>query len=343
VKPPASGIAEMLPDLQAGCTAEEALARLPESDRKTAIDFIRSMLDRGLLTELSAGVPAPPAFGEQDRFLANFAELSDTDAGPAAFRDRLAAAHIVVAGLGRVGARLVAGLLSSGVGTVWGADLSLVTPDDGRDSVYRLADVGEQREHVLGRYLGKSYVPLGSDPWENDGAALPEGLSLLVLCDDEFDPERHAAANRTCLRAGIHWTSFRLMGMRYEIGPTVVPHETPCFRCFELRKASNLSGYEDLVRGRSILAARKIGLGSLNVTLGYESLSLEVLKLLTGFSRPLTHGSLFTFDLLSFEARTHPVLKIPRCPECSPLAEGRPPVSIWRMANQSEGGFDAAF
>jgi bacteriocin biosynthesis cyclodehydratase domain-containing protein len=62
---------------------------------------------------------------------------------------------------------------------------------------------------------------------------------------------------------------------------------------------------------------------------GTDLLALEVIKILTRFSQPVTYGSLFTLDLLTFEAALHPVLKIPRCPHCSPAAAQRPALIIW--------------
>jgi len=131
------------------------------------------------------------------------------------------------------------------------------------------------------------------------------------------------------------------MGARYEVGPSVLPRETACFRCLELRRASNFPNYGSFVGARRALALESLSPGSLNITLGYEVLALEVVKLLTGFGRAATHGSLFTFDLITLEAKAHPVLKVPRCPACGPTTD-RAPVTIWRPPGRPGDPADAA-
>jgi bacteriocin biosynthesis cyclodehydratase domain-containing protein len=348
--------AALLSRLLAGCTVGEALAQAGEQDRDAGRHFLVALAQRGFLTTLAADEPAPAACTEQDRFFADFAAWQapgflgapreGLPESGSSFQDRLKAARVLVVGLGRVGSRLVQGLSQVGVGMLWGADQQSVIASDLHDSPYRAEDAGAVRESALagrvgGGNLPPCYVPLGHDPCQPDSGGFPSGLSLLVLCEDVHDPGRCAAVNRACLRDSVPWTSFRFLGSSYEIGPSVIPHETPCFHCMELRKASNLGHDQMFLHVQRSLADQRCGPGGLNITIGYEALALEVVKLLTGFSRPLTQGNLFTFDLLSLEAKVHPILRVPRCPECSRGAASRAPVRIWRTLDRPEDVPDA--
>ena len=154
---------------------------------------------------------------------------------------------------------------------------------------------------------------------------------VAVLCDDGFNADRYRRLNRLCLDREITWTSFRDLGTRFEVGPTVIPFETGCWRCYELRRVSNDDAYELWAETATALSAQGRSLGALPSAPGPSLLAVEILKLLTGFSRPITRGTLFSFDLLRFEARLHPVLKIPRCAACGAAARGRPPWRIWNV------------
>jgi molybdopterin-synthase adenylyltransferase len=337
-------LAGILPLLTRGADLETLLAA-SGSEASTRVLGILDELSRGGLLEevssLSAGASEP--YAEQDRVFANFASLGSEPpnfsaaetAPPVAAQHKLAEARVLLAGLGRTGSRLVCSLAHVGVGAIWGADPDIVTDADLLDSGYDQAARGAVREQWLGQAVerinpGITYRPLGTlnapDPrsWE-----LPDALSLLILCDDGYDPDRYDSINRLCLDHGLTWTSCRSLGARYEVGPIIVPRQTACFKCLELRKSSNLESYEEYRKTFQSLAARNARLGGLNITTGCEVLALEAVKILTGFSRPLTYGSLFSFDLLTLEAVIHPVLKVPRCPQCSPASAQRPALIIW--------------
>jgi bacteriocin biosynthesis cyclodehydratase domain-containing protein len=214
---------------------------------------------------------------------------------------RLKTARVRVLGPGRVGARLAEALAAVGVGAVSVAEPSSIderTRPDGAGG----AAPGEERP------------------------------SLLVLCDDGFDPDCFDAVNRYCLEQRLPWTSYRDLGTRYEVGPLVVPFETACFACLEQRRRGNVPSYDERLAMRRALSAAGGSLGRLNLALGCDVLALEVVKALTRFSRPTTYGAVYSFDVASLEGTLHPVLKLPRCPACGHTARDRATVSFWDPA-----------
>ena len=338
-------LVRILPLLAHGATLEMLLAVANSESRAGVLEILDELRNHGLLEEdppSAAGAAEPYPYTEQERFFANFASwgskppiFNAAETSPELPAQRkLAEARVVVVGLGRTGSRLMCSLAHAGVGALWGTDPAVVTNADLLDSGYSPAAHGAIREQWLGRVVerinpGVAYRPLGLDTSDTHSWHLPDGLDLLIVCEDRFDPDHYDGVNRLCLDRALTWTSYRSLGTKYEIGPTIVPRQTACFTCLELRKSANLASYDDYRETWRSLAARNISLGSLNVTIGSEMLALEAVKILTGFSRPLTHGCLFSFDLLTLEAILHPVLKIPRCPQCSPAAAQRPALIIW--------------
>jgi molybdopterin-synthase adenylyltransferase len=328
-------LTRLLPFLAQGANLDTLLSVGGEGRSGQVLAILDDLKNRSLLEEMPATTTYDAdLYDEQERFFANFQPFG-ADEVPSSAQHKLAKACVLVAGLGRTGSRLALSMAHAGVGTIWGADPGLVTDTDLRDGAYDPAAHGKVREHVLGRIVGSAaprvnYRPVErAEPQGPCGWQLPDSLDLMILCAEGFDPEYYDSINRLALENNLSWTSLRSLGARYEIGPTVVPRQTACFHCFELRRRSNSSIYQTHRDTWGSLAARGVGLGSLNVTFGADLLALEVVKILTGFSRPATYGSLFTLDLLTLEASVHPVLKIPRCPQCSSAAVQRPALIIW--------------
>jgi bacteriocin biosynthesis cyclodehydratase domain-containing protein len=337
-------LASILPLLVRGASLETLLSATSSDTRPRVLEILRELTSRGLLEEVpSSSADNSEAYTEQERFFANFAPITNQPLNPvaaetaptAAAQRKLAEARVLVSGLGRVGSRLVCSLAHAGVGTIWGADPAGVNDGDVLDSGYGRGARGAIREQWLAQAVERinpdiAYRPLGATGGADPALwPLPDALNLLVLCEDSFHPGRYDSVNRLCLDHELTWTSCRSLGVRYEVGPIIVPRQTACFKCFELRKSSNLDSYDEYRETWQSLAVRNASLGSLNITFGAEVLALEAVKLLTGFSRPLTYGSLFSFDLLTLEASIHPILKIPRCPQCSPASAQRPGLIIW--------------
>jgi molybdopterin-synthase adenylyltransferase len=342
----------VLTKLQRGSELEEILQAVDTSQHQIVFGIIRDLSARSLLREepvsssdSNISNQERDIYREQAKFFSNFRPYSmePTPTGSIDLVDssvlvqrKLKASSVMLVGLGRIGSRLATGLAHMGLGQLYGSDPLQVTNEDTTDSGYSLSDVGSIREEVLKSMIKQvnhfiKYVPMGiGSVFEQDPTMLPNNLDLLVLCEDRFNPDHYGVINRFCLDRQITWTSYRNLGLRFEVGPMIVPRETACFKCLELRKAANLYFYEDFLATQRNLLANSVSLGSLNITLGYEALALEVIKILTNFSRPVTYGSVFSFDVVGLTGKLHPVLKIPRCPACSNVSRDRPTFSIWR-------------
>ena len=323
----------ILPALQRGAELPSLLRGLSKRETSAIRAMIRDFDERGLLEPARANGEHSPAdercHARQRRFFSNFEAVtdmgqeSDGKAGDAGtLQARLSAATVMVVGLGRVGSRVVDALASAGVGTLIGAGRRAVLPNDVADSDFR-------------RSPSTRYLAYGKPVFGEHGADLPDGVDFLALCEDGFDPDHHAAINHAALQKRIAWIGYRILRTRLEIGPTVIPYETACFHCYELRRISNSAGFAEELELHQRLAESGGDLGTLDITLGADLLALEVVKSLTHFTSAATYGHVYTMDIVSLASHVRPLLKIPRCPECGASAK-RPATSVWRYDTQSE-------
>lgn len=339
----------VFPLLRSGKSLKGILKSVGAGHREATLGLVRDLEERGLIehSRRRRGVFSAAemdAYGEQVTFLSHFTPMNAADpastrtrSAPAiALQRRLRDATVLLVGLGRVGSRLAEALAVIGVGHILGSDNGRVTARDLVNTPYTAGHLGAIRAQALQSRLGERHslvhfavADLGLDA---EAPALPEGVDLLVLCEDGFDPIRYRDFNRLCLRQHVRWTSCRSLGFRVELGPTVLPHESACFRCYELRRMGNtLIETDQWPMTERYDIDQRLGPISLNATLGDQLMAVEVLKLLTGFSRPLTPGAVLTFDLLSYEMRHHPVLRVPRCSECGRAHHGRPSINTWLL------------
>jgi bacteriocin biosynthesis cyclodehydratase domain-containing protein len=104
------------------------------------------------------------------------------------------------------------------------------------------------------------------------------------------------------------------------LGPTVIPHQSACYICYERRVSSNIAELDNHLAYRNQLASSESpgneGLlpGLISVIAG--QVALEVVRLITGFAPPKTIGRFYEFDATSPTVVGHEVLRVPRCPAC---------------------------
>lgn len=349
-------LASVISRLREGCTLTTLLEGVEIEAQPEIESIVQELLTRGLLEKADEifevfSTEENAYYGEQVKFFSNFRRYGDRPPAQGAttkdaaedfsLQARLKQSSVMIVGLGCAGLRLVRNLAKAGVGHVHGSDSRPVTARDVMLNGYLAGHAQSSRQdaarHLIAaenRYI--QYSACRADLISGDSDDFPENLDLLILADEHFDPDFYGQTNHICLERKLKWTSCRQLGLRYEVGPTIVPFETACFRCLELRKAANVTFYEEFLTNQRQLVAGHYTLGSLNFELGCEVLALEIIKLLTGFSRPLTYSSIYSFDLVSMESRIHPVLKLPRCPACGP-SRNRPSFTIWRPSTDFGG------
>lgn len=341
----------LMPLLDGSATADEIATALDQFGAADVRALLTDLHRAGILEEVDVTADAKrgPAVRSQVAFLSQFAlppEFADTSTARglaqsgAEYQDRLAESRVIIFGAGRIGARLVDGLVLSGVGRITIVDPGTVSAQDIHgEARYDATQLGKSRAEALLRRKGPaSGTELAAIAHRADGdelEALLDTATFAVVCPDPHDPDLFEAVNRAAIAAKVSWTSARMMGLEFRIGPTILPGETACYRCFQSRIASNTENLTEHRLVENFQRQDALKPVMLAATPGVDLLVLEVVKALTWFTAPSCYGHLYTLDLISMEGRRHPVLKIPRCPDCGRPADGRPTIHAWQ---QSRGG-----
>jgi bacteriocin biosynthesis cyclodehydratase domain-containing protein len=208
--------------------------------------------------------------------------------------------------------------------------LSHFVPNASRaQSVLANAQIGvvgsaEMRQAIVSafRSIGIDGITQLSEPatWLTESGAGPAGFDLVVACGVEPGFSFFAAVNRACLATRTRWLRLTVSGTSAQLGPTVVPYETACYTCLDLRRQTHedeLDGYlayRD--RAGEIDGVRDDGSAALSSVLCGQA-ALEVMRILVGHAPPATFGRYYEFSAASPVATPHDVLRVPRCASCS--------------------------
>jgi bacteriocin biosynthesis cyclodehydratase domain-containing protein len=192
------------------------------------------------------------------------------------------------------------------------AGVDIETPDAGHPAVAQLEDPdsawlgdGLELERMVERFAD----------W--DGA-------LLVWASTMLEPTRLQILNRVALARGISWLHAGVDGPFVLVGPTFVPHRTPCFECLETRVTMNLREAASYQRYKAALAD-----GALTVApalapplagLVAAHAALEAINFALA-GRTFTLGKVLAIYLPTMEFSFNEVLRVPGCPACAPTAE----------------------
>jgi bacteriocin biosynthesis cyclodehydratase domain-containing protein len=162
-------------------------------------------------------------------------------------------------------------------------------------------------------------------PW---ASAARDDVVVVAPAVDELD--RLGAWNDLALFLSLRWLPVRPFDGRIAaVGPIVVPHESACFECLLLRRATNLEYGRDL---HDVDAAPSAASADVAVELWASALVAHlVLRWLGGGDRTIA-GVMFAIETRPTPAVTeHPVLRVPRCPACS-RAQRRAGRAPWHEA-----------
>jgi bacteriocin biosynthesis cyclodehydratase domain-containing protein len=191
------------------------------------------------------------------------------------------------------------------------ARVGLVGSGDLRDAI--LATVGS---------IGVGCITELSEPstWATEAHGEPASLDLIVACQDSPAFTFFDAVNRACLASGIRWLRVAISGTSAQLGPMVVPNQTACYTCLDLRLRTHEPDLDGYLAYRAQVGTRDSRsdegcIAPLCSALAGQ-VALEVMRLLTGFAPPVTFSRFYQFCAVSPVAISHEVLRIPGCASC---------------------------
>jgi len=313
------GIAEALDTILSatagkGATIEEINDLFAPSAHTSLEKLLSHLLQRGLLISdfyQSESVISPET--TWDVFYWHFGQTWSK------VHDRLKATRLAVLGINSISRHLINSLSSSGFDNV------------------RIID------HPLlrNRALFSSNGTLQKEDWSSQSIS-PEQYSeldsttidcLIATSDFGFSPVIYEQ-NQFCLRNHVHFLSVVLNNFIGFAGPLVIPEETACYQCFRRRHYTNLSDHEarQAIEDASFDAQGCIGYHpSMTAVLGSVA-AFELTKFYSKAMSGISVGTVVEIDLLAGKMSRKKVLKIPRCPTCSPL-NARPSAAVTKESS----------
>ena len=220
-------------------------------------------------------------------------------------QQKLAAARVLIVGVGGVGGPAALYLAAAGVGTIGLVDADTVGLSNlQRQIAFSTRDIGRGKVAVASERLTdiNPHVRVDAHPvalTRDNAAALIMAHDLVIDGTDDFGTR--FAVNAACVGTGVPLVSGALGRWSGQIG---VFSGQPCYRCLVAEAPPEAE-----------TCARVGVVGALAGVVGAMT-ALEAIKLITGAGEPLS-GRLMLYDGLSATARTVRVTADPDCPVCS--------------------------
>ncbi len=144
--------------------------------------------------------------------------------------------------------------------------------------------------------------------------------------------------NDIAIERGLAWLPVRIFGAQGLVGPLFVPGDGPCHACMLAREEANWIDPGPMRAYLDHLAAVPSALDGYGRLPGFDAIIgtwavIESTKFLSRFTMPVILGHVLRIELLRCAAQVHRVLRLPRCPCCSPLAR-RPSVNSLLYAHR---------
>jgi bacteriocin biosynthesis cyclodehydratase domain-containing protein len=161
-------------------------------------------------------------------------------------------------------------------------------------------------------------TPLSAEDW----ARALTCADWIVAAQDAFEPEELVAVNAAALQLGIPWSLICCDGYEGWVGPTFVPRQTACFSCFQRRLLAGIAEPKHVFKDPGVSVYRvpspcRVGPETRPWTSLIASLfALEILAVMSG--RGFTLNAMLVVHRLNLTFQRESVLRLPRCPECSP-------------------------
>ncbi|MCE5360481.1 HesA/MoeB/ThiF family protein [Candidatus Igneacidithiobacillus taiwanensis] len=224
-------------------------------------------------------------------------------------QQRLAAARVLIIGMGGLGCPAALYLAGAGIGTLGLCDGDTVSRSNlPRQILYNEDDLGRAKAEAAAHHLQAHNSSLQYRVHSQPAAAelltalLPE-YDLVLDCSDNF-ATRHAI-NRACWLAGKPLVSAAAIRWSGQLAVFDFRVSGPCYACL----------YPDLESEDEDRCATLGVIGPLTGMLGSLQ-ALEAIRLLLGQVSPV-QGKLLLLDAQTLEFRTIRLVKDPQCPTCS--------------------------
>jgi bacteriocin biosynthesis cyclodehydratase domain-containing protein len=270
-------------------TVEEIVSSRDPKYLPTTITFLLKMLRANGILQEGVISPPPPLTPENlkdhESLLQFFSHYVMDPAGTLAL---LHSAQVALIGSDSIKIRIQQGLLGMGF-----------------DSLVEIESLSEKTAHAPSQ-LHKKIISQLKD------------VDILIACQDTTDYRFFQTINAACLETQTRWMHVAISGTKGLMGPTIIPHQSACYACYDKRLASNASELQNYLAYQE-QTEQFLSEGVLNplwTTLA-EQVTLEVVRIISGFAPPKSIGRVYEFEATTPLVEGHDVLRLPRCPACN--------------------------
>jgi adenylyltransferase/sulfurtransferase len=220
----------------------------------------------------------------------------------------LAAARVLVVGIGGLGAPAARALAEAGVGTLGLVDPDLVELSNlHRQPLYDDADVGAPKVEAAAARLRALAPALAIETHRRrcDADDAPLFRRFDVVLDGTDTIAAKFDVNDAAVAAGVPLVHAGVLGWRAQV-MTVLPGASACYRCV----------FEEAPPPGDVPSCSEAGVLGPVPALAAALQAADALRIVTGVA-PLYAGRLLALDLLDGRWRAVPLARNPRCPTCA--------------------------
>jgi bacteriocin biosynthesis cyclodehydratase domain-containing protein len=268
---------------------------------------------------------APAELARFDRQLRYFSDVATGGLSAAECQERLRAAKVAVLGVGGLGSWSALALACCGIG-----EMRLIDGDEveisnlNRLVLFTVADVARPKVELAAERLrafdSACQITATRQRLESEAdiAEFVAGADFVIDAADWPAHDIEHWCNAACFKAGIPYITMSHFPPVARVGPLYVPGETGCFNCQEIAYRREYPLFDIVIEQQrakpSPAATRGPACGLFGGPVG-----LVAMHLLTGLSKPATHGVAHLYDLRTMEVKRDPVVPEPGCPVCGHL------------------------
>lgn len=278
-------------------------------DKNDIFDVLAFFNDNGLLEDASIASPLSPE--KEKRLTDQILYFSRISSNKYTMQEAISRAHPLILGEGILFQEVISSCEKAGM-------LHIATAGDGSQEFLK--------NHVL--------YEKPKNKADVESVVTKAGADVVIVATPKPFSPLFSWANAVSLSSETVWTSCTVYGEQGLVGPTVVPGQTPCYTCYELRKKSNLGYYDEFAHFETYVREHPESQKSDGAPINMLSLLanvtvLEVVKIITGIGSVQTAGGQISFNPLTMEMKIHPILKLPRCPDCGLPSKEERTAKVW--------------
>ncbi|MCP5102023.1 MAG: TOMM precursor leader peptide-binding protein [bacterium] len=148
---------------------------------------------------------------------------------------------------------------------------------------------------------------------------------MKVVLADDYERVELRDHNREAMASGAPWMLVKPVGVELWIGPVFIPGKTGCWQCLKQRLSINRP-FNTFYRARKNVEENPpvpVSQSPMSVRAAANLAAVEIVKWLYSGTNERLEGKLVSLDTVSFELRSHVLVKRPQCEVCGERVDGK--------------------